>query len=73
MNDKLTGRGGANRGQGRKPLSPTGHPYRQYPLKLPPEVIEWLEKNVGNKNGFIVEAIKAAIQRCSGNCQGEIK
>jgi len=62
---KSTGRGGPDRGQGRKPLSSTGQPYKQYPLKLPPEIIEWLEKNVDNKNGFIVDTIKAEIQRRS--------
>lgn len=58
---KLTGRGGPDRGQGRKPISVLG-PYRQYPLKLPPEIIEWLEENrtsdaIESANGFIVAAI----------------
>lgn len=53
--------GGPNRGQGRKPKPPETK-YQQYPLKLPPDLIEWLEANVENQNGFIVEAIRAAIQ-----------
>lgn len=58
-----TKRGGRREPAGGRPLKPVEEKYRQYPLKLPPDLIEWLEANVENKNGFIVEAIRAAIQR----------
>jgi hypothetical protein len=62
MPSKLTGQGGPGRGQGRKP-KPKEEKYQQYPLKLPPDLIEWLEQNTTNRNGFIVEAIREKIKR----------
>lgn len=55
-------RGGLREPVGGRPLKPVEEKYRQYPLKLPPDLIEWLEANAENKNGFIVEAIRTAIQ-----------
>lgn len=56
-------RGGLRNPPGGRPPKGEEEKYRQYPLKLPPDVIEWLEANVENKNGFIVEAVRVAIQR----------
>lgn len=58
---KLTGRGGPGRGQGR--IAKPEKAYKAIPLKLPPDVIEWLRENVDNRNGFIVEAIREKISK----------
>ncbi len=52
--------GGTRKGAGRKP-KPPGEKYRQYPLWLPPELIERL-KPLDNRNGFIVEAIREKLK-----------
>lgn len=56
-------RGGLRNPPGGRPRKPTGEKYQQYPLKLPPDLIEWLEQNTTNRNGFIVEAIREKIER----------
>lgn len=56
-----TKRGGLREPKGGRPPKPLEEKYQQYPLKLPPDLIEWLEANVENKNGFIVVAIRTAI------------
>jgi hypothetical protein len=52
--------GGPRPGQGRNPKPPS-EKYQSVPLKLPPDLIEWLAENVNNRNGFIVEAIREKI------------
>lgn len=61
--NKQSKRGGLREPAGGRPPKPVEEKYQQYPLKLPPDLIEWLDANIENKNGFIVEAIRAAIQR----------
>lgn len=48
--------GGPGRGQGQKPKPDKR--YVQISLKLPPDVLEWLDENVSNRNGFIVELLE---------------
>lgn len=40
---KLTGRGGPNRNQGRRP-KPPDQKHRQFRISLPPEMADWLER-----------------------------
>lgn len=54
-------RGGLRNPPGGRPRKPAREKYQQYPLKLPPDLIEWLEQNTTNRNGFIVEAIREKI------------
>lgn len=61
--DEQPKRGGLRNPPGGRPRKPAGEKYQQCPLKLPPDLIEWLEQNTTNRNGFIVEAIREKIKR----------
>jgi hypothetical protein len=56
-------RGGLRNPKGGRPPKPTNEKYKAVPLKLPPDLIEWLAENTDNRNGFIVEAIREKIRK----------
>lgn len=59
-----TKRGGHRTPPGGRPPKPASEKYKKYPLAFPPDIIEWLNANLerGQRNGFIVEAVRVAIQ-----------
>jgi hypothetical protein len=60
-------RGGLRNPPGGRPPKPASEKYKKYPLALPPDMIEWLNANLehGQRNGFIVEAVRVAIEKRS--------
>lgn len=59
--DKLTGKGGPNRGQGRKPKPPTTKAQRRL-ITLPPEIDAKL-KNVENASELITKLLTQYFER----------
>lgn len=59
--EKLTGRGGAGRGQGRKPKDKV--PMQQIPLRVRRDYLEIIEKNFPVRSEFIQSAIKEKLRR----------
>jgi hypothetical protein len=57
-------RGGLRNPPGGRPPKPASEKYKKYPTAFPPDIIEWLNANLerGHRNGFIVEAVRVAIQ-----------
>lgn len=54
---KRDSRGGLRNPPGGRPPKPETK-YKAISVKLPPDILEWLNANAGNRNGFIVEAIR---------------
>jgi len=54
-------RGGLRNPPGGRPPKPDK--YKAISLKLPPDLIEWLNAHTVNRNGFIVEAVREKIER----------
>lgn len=64
--ERKTGRGGLRNPPGGRPKKPEGAMVSTS-IRLPAELIEWLAANVGNRNEWIIEAIKEKINRDSQN------
>lgn len=59
---KQPNRGGLRNPPGGRPPKPE-EKYIAISLKLPPELLEWLNAHADNRNGFIVEAIREKISK----------
>lgn len=61
---KKSNRGGLrNPKGGRPPWKQPEEKYKAISLKLPPDILEWLNTHTDNRNGFIVAAIREKIER----------
>jgi hypothetical protein len=56
---KPTGRGGAGRGQGRKPSSPSGLTRERFEFKIDPVVLRWLRERKEPAGALIEKAVIA--------------
>ena len=59
--EKLTGRGGAGRGQGRKPKDKVAA--QHITLKLRKDFLEIIHENFMNRSEFIQDAVKEKLRR----------
>ena len=58
---KNPNRGGLREPKGGRP--PKSDKYQAISLKLPPDLLQWLNTHTDNRNKFIIEAIKEKIEK----------